>query len=60
VLSLNMEKHNTIILGENKITLKYETEKFVFEKLKNPQYEKGTQYIDVSGDRYFFTPKKKS
>jgi hypothetical protein len=54
-----MEKHNTIILGENKITLKYETEKLVFEKQKNPQYEKGTQYIDVSKDRYFFTPKKK-
>lgn len=55
-----MENHNTIILGENKITLKYETEKLVFEKQKNPQYEKGTQYIDVSGDRYFFVPKKKS
>jgi hypothetical protein len=58
VLYLNMENHNKIILGENKITLKYETETLTFEKQKNPQYIKGTEYIDVSGDRYFLTKKK--
>ena len=53
-----MENHNKIILGENKITLKYETKTLTFEKQKNPQYIKGTEYIDVSGDRYFLTKKK--
>ncbi len=53
-----MEKHNTIILGENKITLKYETETLTFEKQRNPQYTKGAQYFDVSGDRYFLTKRK--
>lgn len=53
-----MEKNNTIVFGENKLTLKYETETLIFEKQKNPSYVKGTEYIDFERDRYFLTKKK--
>lgn len=53
-----MEKHNTIIFGENKITLKYETETLIFEKQRNPSYTKGAEYIDFEGDRFFLTKRK--
>ena len=53
-----MEKHNTIIFGENKITLKYETETLIFEKQRNPEYVKGAEFIDRKGDRFFLTKRK--
>lgn len=53
-----METHNSIIFDENKITLKYETETLIFEKLKNPNYSVGSQYITFEGERFFLTKKK--
>jgi hypothetical protein len=53
-----MENHNTIRIEENKITLKYETETLIFEKLKTPSYAVNTHYINFEKERFFLTKRK--
>lgn len=53
-----METHNLVTFEENKITLKYETETLVYEKLKTPINGVGVEYINFEGDRYFLTKRK--
>lgn len=57
-----MENYNTIKFGENKITLTDSEEHKIFEPVKNPDYEVGTQFIIYKRIKYFLTktkPKKK-
>jgi hypothetical protein len=53
-----MENHNTIRIEENKITLKYETETLIFEKVKTPSYAAKSQYINFERNRFFLTKRK--
>lgn len=53
-----MEHTNLVKFEESKITLKYETETLIYEKLKTPINGVGVEYINFEGDRYFLTKKK--
>lgn len=56
-----MENYNTIKFEENKITLTDSEEHKIFEPLRNPHYELGTQFINHNKLKYFLTkikPKK--
>jgi len=53
-----MENYNIIKIEENKITLKYEAETLIFEKLKTPSYALNSQYINFKKDRFFLTKRK--
>jgi hypothetical protein len=50
-----MENVNLVKIEDHKITLKYPTEKLIFETLKNHHYEVGTQFIKYNGQKFFLT-----
>ena len=51
----DMENYNTIRFDENKITLITPEEIKVFEPLRTPNYEVGSQYFNYENTRYFLT-----
>lgn len=53
-----MENYNTVKFGENKITLTDSEEHKIFEPVKNPDYEVGTQFINYNKIKYFLTKTK--
>ena len=50
-----MEHTNLIKISDNKIILKYPKETMIFETLKNPTYEVGSQFINYHGHKFFLT-----
>ena len=50
-----MENTNLIKISDNKIILKYPKETLIFEQLKNPNYEVGTQFLNYLGHKFFLT-----
>jgi len=55
LLYLGMENTNLIKISDNKIILKYPKETLIFEQLKNPNYEVGTQFLNYHGHKFFLT-----
>lgn len=53
-----MEKYNTIKIEDNKITLTTPEEHKIFEPLRTPNYEKGSQFFNYNHTRFFLTKTK--
>jgi hypothetical protein len=50
-----MENYNTIKFEDNKITITTSEERQIFEPLRNPLYEIGTQFLNYKKVKYFLT-----
>lgn len=50
-----MESYNTIKFEDNKITLTTPEEHKIFEPLRSPIYEVGTQFFNYKNTRFFLT-----
>lgn len=53
-----MEKYNTIKIEDNKITLTTPEEHKIFEPLRIPNYEVGSQFFNYNRIRFFLTKTK--
>ena len=53
-----MENYNTIKFEDNKITLTTPEEHKIFEPLRSPSYEIGSQFFNYNNIRFFLTKTK--
>jgi hypothetical protein len=53
-----MENYNTIKFEDNKIIIITPEEHQIFEPIKNPTYELGSQFFNYNKVRYFLTKTK--
>jgi hypothetical protein len=53
-----MEKYNTIKIEDNKIVLTTPEEHQIFEPLRSPTYEVGSQFFNYNKTRFFLTKTK--
>jgi hypothetical protein len=53
-----MENYNTIKFEDNKIIIITPEEHQIFEPIKNPMYELGSQFFNYNKVRYFLTKTK--